>query len=110
MALFQLITPPDSYDSPPLYDVSIEEFETCALDRLRILTEIESSIARNRPWDDLKTVTNAQCQKSLPLNSNISGRHNDLPAERKRDHLSHFVLRLAFCGSCVLFLLYTIQC
>jgi DNA primase large subunit len=94
-------THPDSYDGPPLYDVSIEEFETCALDRLRVLAEIESSIARNRSWDDLKTVTNAQCQKYLPLNSEILSRHNDLPAERRKDHLSHFVLRLAFCRSCV---------
>jgi DNA primase large subunit len=101
MVSSQLIPHLDSYDSPPLYNVSIEEFETCALDRLRVLAEIESSVARNRSWDDLKAVTNAQCQKYLPLNSTISGRHNDLHAERKKDHLSHFVLRLAFCRSCV---------
>lgn len=83
-----------SYDYPPLYDVPIEEFETCALDRLRILAEIESSVARNRSWDELESVTKTQCRKYLPF-------EQPNQAERKRDHLSHFVLRLAFCRSCV---------
>ena len=52
-----------SYDVPPLYDVTIEEFETSALDRLRILAEIESSAARNRTWEELTKVTVAQCKK-----------------------------------------------
>ncbi|KAK7466967.1 DNA primase subunit pri2 [Stygiomarasmius scandens] len=86
------------YDKPPLYDVTIEEFESCALDRLRILAEIESSAARNRTWEETKNVTKTQCLKYLPLNSN-SARSVDLNAERKRDHLGHFVLRLAFCRS-----------
>ncbi|CAA7271771.1 unnamed protein product [Cyclocybe aegerita] len=87
------------YDVPPTFDTTIEEFERCALDRLRILAEIESSAARNRTWEELKTVTRAQCEKYLPLNFNLVAKHNDLDLERRRDHLSHFVLRLAFCRS-----------
>lgn len=87
-----------SYDVPPLYDVTIEEFETSALDRLRILAEIESSAARNRTWEELKKVTHTQCQKYLPLHSTIET-NQPLDLERKRDQLSHFVLRLAFCRS-----------
>ncbi|KAH7915016.1 DNA primase large subunit [Hygrophoropsis aurantiaca] len=86
------------YDKPPLYDVTIEEFETCALDRLRVLAEIESSFARNRPWDDLKTVTLAQCQKYVPLNNNTAVTV-DVDTQRRNDQLGHFVLRLAFCRS-----------
>ncbi|GLB34126.1 putative DNA primase [Lyophyllum shimeji] len=86
------------YDRPPLYDVTLEEFETCALDRLRILAEIESSAARNRSWEELKTVTNAQCLKYLPLHA-TSAKTVDRDAERRKDHLGHFVLRLAFCRS-----------
>ncbi|KAK7043599.1 DNA primase subunit pri2 [Paramarasmius palmivorus] len=86
------------YDKPPLYDVTIEDFETFALDRLRILAEIESSAVRNRTWEETKSVTIAQCQKYLPLNSNSASRL-DLNSERKKDHLGHFVLRLAFCRS-----------
>jgi len=87
-----------SYDIPPLGDVTIEEFEISALNRLRVLAEIESSFARNRSWDELQNVTTAQSKKYLPLNSNVA--HDlDLESERRRDHLGHFVLRLAFCRS-----------
>ncbi|KIJ68953.1 hypothetical protein HYDPIDRAFT_36065 [Hydnomerulius pinastri MD-312] len=86
------------YEKPPLYEVTLEDFETCALDRLRVLAEIESSFARNRPWEELKTVTDAQCKKYLPL-SNNSAKAHDQDTQRRNDHLSHFVLRLAFCRS-----------
>lgn len=69
-----------------------------ALDRLRILAEIESSAARNRSWEELKKVTVVQCEKYLPLHSTMET-SNPLDHERKRDQLSHFVLRLAFCRS-----------
>ncbi|KAF8844572.1 DNA primase, large subunit [Paxillus ammoniavirescens] len=86
------------YDKPPLYEVTLEEFETSALDRLRILAEIESSFARNRSWDELKNVTQTQCNKYLPLSSNTATLV-DTEAQRRSDHLGHFVLRLAFCRS-----------
>ncbi|KAF8636647.1 hypothetical protein AX17_003455 [Amanita inopinata Kibby_2008] len=89
------------YDRPPLYDVTIEEFETCALDRLRILAEIEASAARNRTWDELKSFINAMCRKYIPLGYN-GPKQDDRHirnAERRKDHLGHFVLRLAFCRS-----------
>ena len=69
-----------------------------ALDRLRILAEIESSAARNRSWDELKKVTIVQCEKYLPLHSTMETTC-PLDYERRRDQLSHFVLRLAFCRS-----------
>ncbi|KAJ7068482.1 eukaryotic and archaeal DNA primase, large subunit-domain-containing protein [Mycena amicta] len=86
------------YDTPPLYDVTIEAFESAALNRLRILAEIESSAARDRKWDETKTVITAQCEKYLPLkSSNAIGVDRD--AQRRTDQLGHFVLRLAFCRS-----------
>lgn len=88
----------NSYDEPPLFDVTLEEFETWAIDRLRILAEIESSAARNRTLEELKNVTTSQCTKYLPLNAS-SATGVDRDAERKKDHVSHFVLRLAFCRS-----------
>lgn len=84
------------YDKPPLFDVTLEEFEICALDRLRILAEIEASAARNRSWEETKAVTDTQCRKYMHLDSNtIAASTRD--AQRRRDHLGHFVLRLAFC-------------
>jgi hypothetical protein len=91
-----------SYDKPPLCDVTLEEFETCALDRLRILAEIESSLARNRSWDELKSVTTTQCNKYLPLHTSAAATI-DRESERRKDHLGHYVLRLAFCRSYVSF-------
>ncbi|KAH9926225.1 DNA primase large subunit [Fomitopsis serialis] len=86
------------YDKPPLGDITIEDFETCALDRLRILAEIESSFVRNRPWDELKEITSKQCENYLPLKANTALLVDKEP-QRKKDHVGHFVLRLAFCRS-----------
>ncbi|KAH7339642.1 DNA primase large subunit [Rhizoctonia solani] len=84
------------YDDPPLCNVTLEEFETWAIQRLRVLAEIESCNVRNRTFDDTKLVALAQLKKHLPLSSTSAISVNrDL--ERKRDHVSHFVLRLAFC-------------
>ncbi|KAF8580894.1 DNA primase, large subunit [Ramaria rubella] len=86
------------YDVPPREDITLEDFEIWAIDRLRVLGEIESSFVRNRGYDEMRSVTNLQCKKYLPLNSN-SAISVDREAERKKDHVSHFVLRLAFCRS-----------
>ncbi|KIL69678.1 hypothetical protein M378DRAFT_190092 [Amanita muscaria Koide BX008] len=90
------------YDRPPMSDVTVEEFETSALDRLRVLTEIESSAARNRTWDETKRVIDSLCKKHLPLGPNPPNLKDEQwirDTERRKDHLSHFVLRLAFCRS-----------
>ncbi|KIJ44004.1 hypothetical protein M422DRAFT_75395 [Sphaerobolus stellatus SS14] len=86
------------YSVPPKEDITIEDFEIWAIDRLRVLGEIESSFVRNRSMDEMKRVTQAQCKKYLPLNAN-SAVAVDRDAERRKDHVSHFVLRLAFCRS-----------
>ena len=87
-----------SYEKPPLGDVTIEEFELFAIDRLRVLGEIESSWARNRSVEEVKRVVGDQCVKYLPLSSNTAG-GVDLDGQRRKDHIGHFVLRLAFCRS-----------
>lgn len=87
-----------SYDVPPREDITLEDFEIWAIERLRVLGEIESSLVRNRTYDELRSVTSLQCKKYLPLSSN-SAISVDREAERRKDHVSHFVLRLAFCRS-----------
>ncbi|PVG00189.1 DNA primase, large subunit [Serendipita vermifera] len=86
------------YDTPPKFDVTLEQFESWALDRLRILAEIESSFVRNRNYEELKTLVITQQKKYLSLNSNTAA-NVDKDFERKKDHVGHFVLRLAFCRS-----------
>lgn len=45
-------------------------------------------------------MTDAQCKKYLPLNNNTAITV-PLKDQRRNDHIGHFVLRLAFCRSCV---------
>lgn len=88
------------YREPPVHEVTIEQFEIWAMDRLRVLAEIESSQARNRSYVEMKDMVNAQCKRFLPLNATTASGGSggsDLDAERMKDHVSHFVLRLAFC-------------
>lgn len=88
------------YDRPPTEDITLEEFETCAIDRLYVLSEIESCYARNRPFEELKKITKSQCEKHVPLDhdSAITKARDD---QRMKDITGHFVLRLAFCRSYV---------
>ena len=89
-----------SYDKPPLDDITLDEFEQFAIDRLHILSELEAALVRNRSYDDLKAIVKAQCEKYMPLHSDTA-RHSPHQPQRRKDHIGHFVLRLAFCRSCV---------
>jgi hypothetical protein len=115
-----LTHPLASYELPPGNNVTLEEFETWAVDRLRgacfnlsaatqlnltrvlaVLAEIEASAIRDLPFDGVKAVVQTQTDKYLPLNPNLA-QGVDLDFERRKDHVSHYVLRLAFCRSCVI--------
>lgn len=73
-------------------------------DRLRapssVLAEVEACAIRARSFEDTKTAILARCKDYLPLSSSTK-QTGDLDAERRKDHYGHFVLRLAFCRSCV---------
>ncbi|KAI5122060.1 hypothetical protein M0805_006044 [Coniferiporia weirii] len=86
------------YDKPPLMDITLDEFERYAIDRLRVLSEIEASQVRNRTYDELKAIVKTQTEKHVPLHSN-SAIYEAIEEERRKDHIGHFVLRLAFCRS-----------
>ncbi|KAK6503498.1 hypothetical protein TWF481_008515 [Arthrobotrys musiformis] len=93
------------YTVPPKDEVSLEEFEQWAIDRLRVLGEIETCLFRNSTPQETDATLRKLLDKYLPLNSNLSipesersnpRRFQGLTNERKRDHYSHFILRLAF--------------
>lgn len=94
------------YTEPPVQDVTVEEFEGWALDRLRVLAEIETASARNQSWAEMKAAIERRSAEHMPLRSNAvaqsgsvaaaNARAKELLAERRKDHVSHFVLRLAF--------------
>ncbi|KAH0559918.1 hypothetical protein GP486_003565 [Trichoglossum hirsutum] len=83
------------YDSPPTSEITLEQFEQWAIDRLRILTEIEACSFRNKTPAEAAAHLEPLLKKYLPLSSN-SSQSSMLPIERQKDHYSHFILRLAF--------------
>jgi DNA primase large subunit len=105
------------YTVPPRMEITLEEFELWAIDRLygmccflsssvlltggTVLGEIESSLYRNKSQKELEVSLKQLFEKYLPLNSNTAhgNRGAQLDMERRKDHYSHFILRLAFCRS-----------
>ncbi|KAI9829232.1 MAG: hypothetical protein M1819_006412 [Sarea resinae] len=86
------------YDIPPTAEITLEEFEQWAIDRLRILAELEACSFRNKTPAETAAHITPLLHKYLPLSSNTSA-SSALQAERKKDHYSHFILRLAFSST-----------
>ncbi|MCJ1260469.1 hypothetical protein MMC22_000330 [Lobaria immixta] len=91
------------YNLPPTAEIRLEQFEQWAIDRLRILAEIEACSFRNRSPADTATHITPLLQKWLPLSSNSSSsmgyKDEKLKFERQKDHYSHYILRLAFSST-----------
>lgn len=81
------------YDLPPQGEITLEEFEKWAIDRLKILQEIQSCISRNKPVKEIAIIIKPQLQKLLPTTTSTP----DAFLERKKDYYSHYILRLCFC-------------
>lgn len=58
-----------------------------------VLRAIETASLRNR---DVKTEIQKTVEEYLPLKTN-SSKSDSLYEERRKDHVSHFVLRMAYC-------------
>jgi DNA primase large subunit len=63
-----------------------------------VLSELESCSFRNRSPEETAEYMSGILSKYLPLRSN-SSRSQNLQDERKKDHYSHFILRLAFSST-----------
>lgn len=89
------------YSSPPFAEITIEEFQSWAIDRLVILGEIEAASYRGKTVAEIAVQLKVLLEKNLTLSSNNSRtlKGNHLEKERRKDYYSHFILRLAFCRS-----------
>ncbi|KAI9734564.1 MAG: hypothetical protein M1834_002165 [Cirrosporium novae-zelandiae] len=91
------------YEIPPTAEITLEQFEQWAIDRLKILAELEACSFRNKSPQETASHMAPLLQKYLPLSSNTSSSHgardSRIRAERQKDHYSHFILRLAFSGT-----------
>ncbi|TKA32412.1 hypothetical protein B0A50_01518 [Salinomyces thailandicus] len=86
------------YTIPPTGDVSLEEFEQWGIARLKVLAELEACHFRNRTPAETEEYMKPVLDAHLRLSSNMS-RSGERERERKRDHYSHWTLRLAFSGT-----------
>ncbi|KAI9668694.1 MAG: hypothetical protein M1829_005307 [Trizodia sp. TS-e1964] len=86
------------YEVPPTQEITLENFEQWAIDRLRILAELEACSFRNKTAAETDAHIKPLLDKYLPLSSNASS-SSSIPVERKKDHYSHFILRLAFSST-----------
>ncbi|KAL2268497.1 hypothetical protein VTJ83DRAFT_3343 [Remersonia thermophila] len=86
------------YSEPPTADITLEQFEQWAIDRLRVLAELEACSFRNKTPAETATHMKPLLDKYLPLDS-TSSHSSQLHAQRQKDHYSHFILRLAFAST-----------
>ncbi|PWY86991.1 DNA primase, large subunit [Aspergillus heteromorphus CBS 117.55] len=91
------------YEIPPTDEITLEQFEQWAIDRLKVLAEIEACSYRNKSPAETEAHITPLLQKYLPLSSNTSSSNGAadqrLKNERQKDHYSHFILRLAFSAT-----------
>jgi DNA primase large subunit len=86
------------YTIPPTGDVTLEQFEEWGIARLKVLAELEACQFRNKTPAETEEYMRPVLEKHLRLSSNRS-RSSELAMERKKDHYSHWTLRLAFSGT-----------
>uniref|UniRef100_A0A182JB05 DNA primase large subunit n=1 Tax=Anopheles atroparvus TaxID=41427 RepID=A0A182JB05_ANOAO len=93
------------YLIPPVVDLTIDEFEKLALERLKMLRLLEQVTAKNpkvSPEAWREAVLAEVHHEGLRTYAKLSrGNSNDdvSKAARRRDYLSHFILRFAYCRS-----------
>lgn len=89
------------YVVPPTADITLEQFEQWAIDRLRILAELEACSFRNKSRAETAAHMKPLLEKYMPLSPSTVPTSGSpaIQAERQKDHYSHFILRLAFAST-----------
>lgn len=87
------------YKLPPLTEITLDEFETYAIDRLKILIEINNLQSQGTKYSDLVKLMTERLKVLVPMHPLNTIEPELLLEERRKDHYSHFILRLAFCRS-----------
>ncbi|ODV58964.1 DNA primase subunit PRI2 ASCRUDRAFT_38337 [Ascoidea rubescens DSM 1968] len=88
------------YEYPPLNEITIEEFESWSIDRLKLLVEIELCLSKNQNIKEIEMNIKPLLVKLFPLSKvNANPNKNKIILERRKDLYSHFILRIAFCRS-----------
>lgn len=82
------------YGQPPLENISLSEFESFAVDRLKLLKTIENlGVSYVKHVEQYKKKLETEIKA---LNFPYRAAAGELE-KRRKDHISHFILRLAYC-------------
>ncbi|KAL5022677.1 hypothetical protein ScPMuIL_001832 [Solemya velum] len=94
------------YKIPPTETISLQEFEEFAVERLKVLKAVETvgikHIRSSKDYSDLleKDIRNTGLRKILKTQkADDDSENEDVYNSRRMDHISHFILRLAYCRS-----------
>ncbi|KRT80775.1 hypothetical protein AMK59_5889 [Oryctes borbonicus] len=93
------------YNLPPSSDIQLSEFEELALERLQLFRMLEQTTQKGlRIYGDewkqcVRNQLNNQLKKfySLVKSTNFENPSDAELEARRADHISHFILRLAYC-------------
>ncbi|XP_069830570.1 DNA primase large subunit [Dendropsophus ebraccatus] len=88
------------YQLPPTENISLTEFETFAIERLKLLKTIENLGVSYMKCSDEYNLKLGNELKKLKFSEAARDEMNDKAYDaRRKDHISHFILRLAYCQS-----------
>ncbi|KAK9890848.1 hypothetical protein WA026_012194 [Henosepilachna vigintioctopunctata] len=94
------------YNTPPTGEITLEEFETLAIHRLQLLRTLEqNSLKGHKIFSDewkrciKEELTKLELKKFVRLMNGLDGQTDLDYSARRTDHLSHYILRLAYCRS-----------
>nr|CCA16468.1 DNA primase putative [Albugo laibachii Nc14] len=85
------------YETPPIVEVTLEEFEQFAINRLRALKAVENFRLGSTNVKEKGERLEKVLLKNLPLRSAIPTNSDRAQEDMLRDVLSHYFLRIAFC-------------
>ncbi|XP_017268330.1 DNA primase large subunit [Kryptolebias marmoratus] len=105
------LQPLQFYGQPPLENISLSEFETFAVERLKLLKTVEnlgvsyvkqSEQYKQKLEKELKNLNFSYRPDAVDKDNKESSKKppQNGPSElekRRKDHISHFILRLAYC-------------
>ncbi|XP_058162908.1 DNA primase large subunit isoform X2 [Dasypus novemcinctus] len=85
------------YLQPPSENISLIEFENLAIDRVKLLKSIENlGVSYMKGSEEYQSKLEAEIRKlKFSYRENLEDEYEP----RRKDHISHFILRLAYCQS-----------
>ncbi|XP_014251801.1 DNA primase large subunit-like [Cimex lectularius] len=91
------------YELPPIFEVTFAELEQSAAERLAVLQTIDEVSSRGLKGDEWRKAITDDLKKQglrafckLITSTSLGSAEADF-SQRRRDHISHFILRLAYC-------------